>query len=153
MTTRKLGAITGFLMIFPLFLGNVGTLSLHIIQIPTSATSTIQFFVWGFIDDANNAVNMLTLEWPSCIIAWITTISYMASLAMTIAASTPGSVPKNAKRMFILSAIYCLVHAMVYFFILAFSSIAGEIFNHLGLGFYALISFSIFNFISFAKVS
>ncbi|MBD3187737.1 hypothetical protein GF325_12955 [Candidatus Bathyarchaeota archaeon] len=151
MAIRKLGAITGALMIVFIIIGSLGPIDLYISMIPAGIGDSIRFYTWGYTSTAGS-VNMLTLQWPSCLIAWITTISYLASTAMTISASTPGNVPKNAKRFFILSAIFTMVHFTIYLLLLVFSTYRGILFSLLGPGFYALVLFSVSNIISFVRV-
>ncbi|MHA1681900.1 MAG: hypothetical protein ACTSUE_13255 [Promethearchaeota archaeon] len=151
MGVRKLGAITGIVMIFFIFIGTLGPVDLYIVALPKSGLEFIKFYTWGYVD-GSISINMFTLSWPSCLYTWLTTISFMASVAMTIAASTPGSVPENAKRMFGISTIFTVVHAMFYLMMILFSSLAPTFYLLLGPGFYALVLFSISNIISYVKV-
>ena len=149
--TRKLGMITGILMLLLLFIGAIENFDTYILQLPTSGTTSLRFYVWGYFNGANY-INMFTLQWPECLITWFTTVFFMASAGMTIAASTRGSIPTNSKRMFAISSVFLIIHMSVYLLILFLSSYATVFYLFLGPGFWALVIFTVLNFISLAKV-
>ena len=133
-----------------LFSSGLIPLNLYIAMIPTEMFNPMVFYTWGYWD-GTQYINMFTLAWPECLLAWLTSITYLASVGLTIGASTPGSLPQNAKRMFAISAVFCLAHALFYLFMLLFSSFASIIFLFLGPGFYLLVLFFVFNLISAIK--
>ena len=150
MPVRKLGVVTGILMVILLVFGGIGPLDFFITKIPIDFTNPMVFYTWGYWDGIQY-INMFTLTWPNCVFTWLTSITFMASVGLTIGASTPGSLPENAKRMFAISAIFCLAHALFYLFMLMFSSFVSIFYLFLGPGFYGLILFFIFNLISAVK--
>ncbi|MHA1371548.1 MAG: hypothetical protein ACTSRA_17745 [Promethearchaeota archaeon] len=159
---RKLGIITGILMLILLFFAGYPPVEFWILRVPSTyhwlytgggldKEALITFYIWGFYDGSSYH-NLLTLKWPSCFVAWLTIILYMAATAFTISASTPGSVVKNAKRFFSLSSAFCFLNIVFYILILVFSSFIQEFYYFLGPGFYALLLFAISNLISLKKV-
>nr|MDO8113421.1 hypothetical protein [Candidatus Sigynarchaeota archaeon] len=147
---RKLGVITGIFMVLFLFLGTFPPVDLYILYLP-SPGNVLRFYVWGFLE-GTTAVNMLTLAWPSCLVAWITTIFFFFGAIMTISASTPGSLSANSKRLFAMAATFCIGHVVFYVMIIAFSSYAASLFLYFGPGFYLLIVCAVSNIISWVKV-
>ena len=150
---RKLGLITGIFMLLFLFIDTFLPVSAYayIAIIPMSPVPRI-FYVWGYMDGVL-ATSMLSLAWPECIIAWLTTIFFLFAAVMTISACTPGSLSANSKRLFGIASVFCFAHATVYIILLGFSSIAPAFFLLVGPGFYLLLLFGILNIISWVKVS
>ncbi|HME54860.1 MAG TPA: hypothetical protein VKM55_21830 [Candidatus Lokiarchaeia archaeon] len=150
---RKLGLITGIFMLLFLFIDTLLPASAYsyIAIIPLSGTVPRVFYVWGYVD-GTVATNMLSLAWPDCIIAWLTTIFFFFATVMTISACTPGSLSANSKRLFGIASIFCFVHATFYIILIGFSSIASLFFLLIGPGFYLLVIFGVLNIISWVKV-
>ncbi len=148
---RKLGLVTGIFMVIYAFFGGFESIDLFILSLPLPGSITVRFYPWGFFDGFSY-VNMFELQWPSCMVTWLTTIFYLAATAMTLSASTPGSLFLNSKRMFALSGLFCAVHLAVYVTLMAFSSIGGQAVRFIGVGFYFILAFGVSNFISVAKV-
>lgn len=149
---RKLGLVTGLLMLLFLFLGAIPLLSieLHIVELPAGA-GLVRLYTWGVVADGV-AVHMFDLAWPSCIYSWMTTGLYMVAIALAVAASTPGSLPGNSKRMFGSAAVICGMQALLHAFIVGFSSFLPSFFLAVGPGFWALVAFACANVASLAKV-
>jgi hypothetical protein len=147
---RKLGLITGILMMLFLFIDTFLPVSeySYIAIIPAGIPRI--FYVWGYVD-GGVATSMLSLEWPNCIIAWLTTIFFLFAAVMTIAACTPGSISANSKRLFGIAAMFCFVHAAFYIVMISFSTISMLFFLLVGPGFYFLLIFGILDIISWVK--
>ncbi|MEX2681124.1 MAG: hypothetical protein Q6373_005960 [Candidatus Sigynarchaeota archaeon] len=148
---RKLGLITGIFMLLFLFIETFLPVDLYIVAMPSSTGGVVKFYSWGYVD-GTMAVNMLTLPIESAPIAWVTTVFFFAAAVMTIAASTPGSISANSKRLFAISATFCSAHVLVYVFMLALSPVAPLFFTLAGPGFYSLLAFVASSIISWVKV-
>ena len=147
---RKLGLITGIFMLLFLFIDTLLPASafVYIAVIPTTIPRL--FYVWGYTDGAV-ATSMLSLTWPNCIIAWLTTIFFLFAAVMTISACTPGSLSANSKRLFGIATMFCFVQAAFYIILIGLSTVASLFFFLVGPGFYILILFGVLNIISWVK--
>jgi hypothetical protein len=148
---RKLGVITGVFMILFLFIDTLLRVDLYIAMVPTGLASFVKFYAWGYIDGAV-AVNMLMVPLTSAPMAWVTTIFTLFAAIMTIAASTPGSVSANSKRLFGIAATFCVAHVLVYVLFISLSTLSALFFMMVGPGFYILLVFAVSNIISAIKV-
>jgi hypothetical protein len=148
---RKLGVITGFFMLVFMFIDTFLQVDLYIAMVPAGPASFVKFYAWGYMDGAV-AVNMLTLPLTSAPMAWVTTIFTLFAAFMTIAASTPGSVSTNSKRLFGIAATFCVAHVLVYVLFISLSTLSATFFLMAGPGFYILLVFAISSIISAIKV-
>jgi hypothetical protein len=148
---RKLGLITGLLMLAFFFIDRIGPVDLFIARVPAGTGSVLSFYIWGYTI-GSIIVPFFSLTWPSILAMLVTFVPYVFSVALTIAACTPGSVASNSKRMFALASMFCFVQLSVYIFLTAFSSVSSDVLAHFGLGFYAIFLFAILDIISLAKV-
>ena len=148
---RKLGLVTGLLMLAFFFFDHVGTIDFFIARVPTGTGSVLSFYIWGYTLDSA-IVPFFSLTWPSIMVMLVTFVPYVFSVALTIAACTPGSVASNSKRMFALASLFCFMHLIVYILMLGYSSLSSDFLAYLGLGFYAILLFAVLDIISLAKV-